>query len=276
MMARPLRIGIAGCGAIGGSLARTIARDFRKQARISGLYDSDAKKAQRLARSLESRVKATGTLQRLIAGADLVIEAACARDSFFIAQEALRRGRDVLVMSVGGLLAAGRIERLERLCRDRGARLYVPSGALAGIDAVKASVGGKIKSVTLTTIKHPRSFKGVAFVEKKSIALGSIKKDTVLFSGTAGKAVTLFPQNINVAAVLSLAGIGADRTRVRIVASPGASRNVHEVTVESGAGKVFARTENVVHPDNPKTSYLAVLSAIACLRQILRPVSIGT
>ena len=275
-MVKPLKVGIAGCGAIGGSLARSILKDFRRQARISGLYDIDGQKARGLSRALGNRIKAVGTLEALIGEADLVIEAASARASFLIAKEALARGKDVLVMSVGGLLAAGRVKRLERLCRTRGARLYVPSGALAGIDAVKASAAGRITSVTLTTIKHPRSFAGVAFVEKKGIALNSIRRDTVLFSGTAEEAVTLFPQNINVAAVLSLAGLGAARTRVKIIASPGASRNVHEVAVESAAGKVFARTENVVHPDNPKTSYLAVLSAVACVRQILAPVRVGT
>ncbi|MFZ2357253.1 MAG: aspartate dehydrogenase domain-containing protein, partial [Candidatus Omnitrophota bacterium] len=88
--------------------------------------------------------------------------------------------------------------------------------------------------------------------------------------------VKYFPQNINVAAILSIAGIGAVKTKVRIVASPKISRNIHQIEITSEAGKVFTRTENVLHPGNPKTSYLAFLSAVATLKQILEPVKIGT
>jgi aspartate dehydrogenase len=130
--------------------------------------------------------------------------------------------------------------------------------------------------VTLVTRKHPRSFAGVKIIRQKRIDLNALKEDRLIFSGPAEQAVRLFPQNINVAAVLSLAGIGAKKTIVKIVASPAVKRNIHEVEVISEAGRVFSRTENIPHPDNPKTSFLAVLSAIAMLKQILTPVRIGT
>jgi len=114
------------------------------------------------------------------------------------------------------------------------------------------------------------------FISEKKIKLGQIKKDRVLFHGAAEEAVRHFPQNINVAALLSLAGIGPRRTRVKIVASPRARANTHEIEIISEAANVTSRTCNVLHPDNPKTSYLAVLSAIATLKQILEPVKIGT
>ena len=155
-------------------------------------------------------------------------------------------------------------------------RVFIPSGAIAGIDGLKASRGVTVRKVTLTTRKHPRSFAGVRYIQDKKIDLGSITKDTVLFSGSAGEATVLFPQNVNVAGVLSLAGIGADKTEVRIIASPDTRNNIHEIEIESSAGKIFTRTENVLHPENPKTSYLAVLSAAAALRQIVEPVRIGT
>jgi len=110
---------------------------------------------------------------------------------------------------------------------------------------------------------------------KKKIRLDNITQDTVIFQGSAAQAIRAFPQNINVAATLSAAGIGIDNTVVRIVASPGLTRNIHEVEIESEAGRIVTRTENLVHPDNPKTSYLAVLSAIATLKQILEPIKIG-
>jgi len=141
---------------------------------------------------------------------------------------------------------------------------------------LKAAKAGGIKKVMLTTRKNPASFRGVEFIRKQKIDLDKIRKDKILFSGPAYEAVKLFPQNINVAGILSLAGIGADRTFIRIIASPLVSRNVHEIEIESEAGRIFTRTENVLHPSNPKTSYLAVLSAEAALAQILESSRIGT
>jgi aspartate dehydrogenase len=106
--------------------------------------------------------------------------------------------------------------------------------------------------------------------------LDNINEDTVIFEGDALQAVKVFPQNINVAATLSIGGIGPENTVVRIVASPHITRNVHEIEVESDAGRIVARSENTIHPSNPKTSYLAVLSAVATLKQILNSLKIGT
>jgi aspartate dehydrogenase len=113
-------------------------------------------------------------------------------------------------------------------------------------------------------------------VLKSKVNLQNLTEDTVIFEGDAYSAIRLFPQNINVAATLSMAGIGPEKTLVRIVASPNITRNMHELEIESEAGRIVTRTENVIHPDNPKTSYLAVLSAIAVLKQVLSPVRIGT
>jgi len=177
-------------------------------------------------------------------------------------------------MSVGGIVSHFR--KLSSLAKKYNAKVYIPSGAISGIDALKAAKIGKIKKVILTTTKNPLSFKGVGYVEEKRIDLKRIKKDTVLFSGTAKDAVKYFPQNINVAAILSIAGLGEDKTEVKIIASPEINKNIHEIEIESEAARIFTRTENILHPDNPKTSYLAVLSAVATLKQILEPVRIGT
>jgi aspartate dehydrogenase len=180
-----------------------------------------------------------------------------------------------MVMSVGGLLGPV-LGKVTAQCRRTGARLYIPSGAISGIDALKAAAVAGIKSVTLVTTKHPRSFQGVAYVREKGIRLEDIKKPPVLFSGSAQQAVSRFPQNINVAPVLSIAGIGASRTRVQIIASPLATKNIHEIIIESVSARITTRTENTLHPENPKTSYLTVLSAVALLRQIVEPVRTGT
>jgi aspartate dehydrogenase len=179
-----------------------------------------------------------------------------------------------MIMSVGGIV--NRFKELSALAKKYNAKVYIPSGAISGIDALKAARIGKIKKVTLTTTKNPLSFRGVKYIEKKGLDLNAIKKDRTLFCGVAKDAVRYFPQNINVAAILSIAGLGEDKTRVKIVASPRINKNVHEIEIESEAARIFTRTENILHPDNPKTSYLAVLSAVAMLKQILEPIKIGT
>ncbi|MDD5347395.1 MAG: aspartate dehydrogenase [Candidatus Omnitrophica bacterium] len=274
-MAKLLKIGIVGCGAIGSSLARTIAGDFKKAARLAALYDIDPHKAATLSHMLSGGSRlAVKDLEGLILRSNLVIEAAHAHASYDIAARTLARGKDVMVMSVGGIVEHSRA--LERLARRTGTRVYIPSGAISGIDALKAANVGRVRAVTLTTRKHPLSFRGVKYIEQRAVNLAKIRTDTVLFSGSARRAMKLFPQNVNVAGILSLAGIGPEKTRVRIIASPRAKKNIHEIEIQAEAGTIFTRTENILHPENPKTSYLAVLSAVAALRQIVRPVRVGT
>lgn len=274
-MEKLLKIGIVGCGAIGTSLAKAVTRDFKKQAELSAIFDIDKNKAKRLL-ALVSKNKdlSVTSLKQLIEKSETVIEASCAKCSWDIAKKCLTGKRNIMIMSVGGVV--GHLKELRRLSLKSSARVYIPSGAISGIDALKAAAIGKIKSVTLTTRKNPISFQGVDYVKKKGIKLDKITKDKVLFSGPAKIAVKYFPQNINVAAVLSIAGIGEEGTKVKIIASPGIKKNIHEIEVVSDAARISTRTENILHPDNPKTSYLAVLSAVAVLKQILEPVKIGT
>ncbi len=264
-----LKIGIVGCGAIGKSLAKYIVKDLSGKAVLSALYDIDQKQCVRISLRLT-----VATLGELIKKSDLVIESASGKAAFVIAKSALGQGKDVMIMSVGGVL--DRFGELEKIAQAKKAKIFIPSGALAGIDGLKASRISKIKKVVLTTYKNPLSFSGVKYISDKKINLAKIKKDKVLFFGPAAQAVKYFPQNINVAAVLALAGIGKEKTKVKIIASPLAKRNIHEILVESNAGLVRARTENILHPDNPKTSFLAVLAAAATLKQILAPARIGT
>lgn len=274
-MKRKLRIGIVGCGAIGSSLAAEICEKLKPGATLSGLYDIDRRKSADLAERFSLGKQAlAGSLGGLIRRCDLVIEASSAKSSLGIATRALHAGCSVMIMSVGGIAAD--FGSLTSLARRKNAAIYIPSGALCGIDALKAVFASDGAEVVLTTTKHPVSFEGVAYIKRKNIVLGAIKKDTLLFCGSARKAIKLFPQNINVAALLSLAGAGLDKTKVRIIASPRVKANVHEVRIKSRSATISARTRNIPHPQNPKTSYLAVLSAIATLRQILEPVRIGT
>jgi len=268
-----LKIGIVGCGAIGGSLAKEIVQGLRESAVLSALYDICPEKSALLSRRLTKNSRlCVGSLEELIRRSDLVIEASSAKASWQIASGSLARGRKVMVMSVGGIV--GHLEELFVLAAKHKAQAYFPSGAIAGVDGLKAANVAGIQRITLTTRKNPKAFAGVEYVARK-FKLKGLKKDKILFNGPAALAVKYFPQNINVAAVLGLAGVGMQKTRVRIIASPSVQKNIHEVLIESKAARIFTRTENVLHPQNPKTSYLAVLSAIATLKQILQPVKIG-
>ncbi len=273
-MAKILKIGVVGCGAIGSSLAGIIKKDFSDSAELAALYDIDQSKSSGLSEALCGSVRLkVKDLALLISKCDLVIETSSARCSAEIARSVLSEGRSVMVMSVGGVLDD--FKNLYDLAKKSGAKLYIPSGAIAGIDALKALNCSKIESVTLTTKKPPKAFHGVAYVTENKIDLEGLKEDKVIFEGDCLAATKAFPQNINVAATLSIAGIGPERTRVRIVASPSITKNIHEVRIESEAGSVVTQTENTIHPANPKTSYLAVLSAVAVLKNILEPVRVG-
>lgn len=269
-----LKIGIVGCGAIGSSLAKVIVKDLSDKAQLCSLYDIDILRSRNLSMGLKSTSLVADNLKYLIKKSDLIIEAASAKSSFDIARSALKLKKDVMVMSVGGIVSG--FDFLRNLAFKNKRKLYIPTGAISGIDALKAARLSKINSVTLTTTKNPLSFKGVEYIKQKHIKIDKIKGDKVLFYGRAIDAVKYFPQNINVAAVLSLAGIGPKKTYVKIIASSKTSKNIHEIEVKSSSARITTRTENELHPDNPKTSYLAVLSAAATLRKILEPVVIGT
>ena len=272
-MVKLLKIGIVGCGAIGSSLAKAIVSDFSQKAELVSLYDINIEKAYNLSVKFNQKLAALN-LEDLINRADLVIEATKADSAFDIAKKAISFSKDIMIMSVGGII--GHYQELKVLSEEKKVRIFIPSGAICGIDGLKAASCGAINKVILTTRKPPKAFLGAPYILKKRIRLDNLDKDTILFEGSASDAIKAFPENINVAATLSLSGIGAEQTIVRIVASPTINRNIHEIEIESDAGKIITRTENVVHPDNPKTSYLAVLSAIATLKHILEPIKIGT
>jgi aspartate dehydrogenase len=169
---------------------------------------------------------------------------------------------DVMIMSVGALADKKLLARLSAVAKEYGRKIYLPSGAIGGLDAI-ASADGKIRSVLLETVKDQKS-------------LGRTdKKRTVVFEGSAREACRLYPKNVNVAATLSLAGIGFEKTRVRIISDPGAKRNMHTITVKSESGSMQFRFENEPFAENPKTSALAALSAISRIKKIGSTIQIG-
>lgn len=268
-----IKVGIVGCGTIGTELAQACQTRFRDEVQLAALADLDASRARRLQRRIRPRPDVLEP-DELIKKSDLVIEAASAQAAYEIARKALSQGKDVMVMSVGGLI--GREKEVFRLAKTHRCCLYLPSGGVVGLDGLKAAGIGKIQRVTLTTRKPPQGFMDAPYVLRRRIRLQHLKQEKLLFEGSAARAVKGFPKNINVSATLSLAGLGAKRTRVRIIANPLMLLNVHELYVQGDFGSFYTRTENFPAPHNPKTSQLAILSAVATLDRILRNVKIGT
>jgi len=267
-----IKIGIVGVGTIGSELALSCVRRFKDEVRLVGVVDTDEKRERRMMRRLG--LKRRYSLQTLVGASDLVIEAATAQSAYGIAKAALSSGKDVMIMSAGGIISRHReISRLAVLHRSC---VYLPSGAVSGLDGLKSASIGRVRRVSLQTRKPPMGFRNAPYIKRRRIRLERIRKETLLFDGSAEKAVRGFPQNINISATLSMAGLGARRTRVKIYATPGIREHVHEVTVEGDFGTMVTVTRNKPSRDNPKTSRLAVLSAVATLQRILGYVKIGT
>lgn len=270
---RRLRIGIVGCGAIGGGIARYISKELKKDCQLTGLYDIEYGRVERLRRELSAGPIGKNSLQALLKSCDLIIEAVNANSTREIVRGALLQKRNVIAMSVGKLLDA---QDLFDLARKRGCHLLIPSGAIAGIDAIKSASLARIREINLTTQKPLNGFANNPYLIKKGVDLAAIKEETVLFKGNVASAVRFFPQNINVAATLALASQAKDKITVCIMTSPEYKNNSHEVEIIGDFGRIVTRTDNVVSPENPKTSYLAVLSGMQTLKQFCQGTGIGT
>ena len=259
-------IGLLGCGAIGRGLARAIDGGKAPGASLVAVFDQDADAARSLARSLDCGPVAAASFDDLVDadGVDMVVEAASQEAARRYGEAALSRGKDLLVMSAGALLDGGLFSRLAALAEEKDCRVYAPSGAVGGIDAIRAA-RDELEEVTLTTRKPPETL--VDVTSSSQTPAGEITSPQVVFEGSALEAVKRFPFNINVASVLSLAGIGPERTRVRIIADPDAGGNIHEIYARGRSGTLRFTMENAPHPDNPMTSHLALLSAIETLRR---------
>ncbi len=260
-MTEKLRVGLVGCGNIGEALCRAIAAGDIS-AEVTALTDQDAERAERL-RAEFAPGAAICALDENAARVDLLVECAVGAVVPAVLDAAQRHGRDCLIMSLGGLVGA--LDALEVACAA-GVNVRIPSGAICGLDGLRAAREGGLSRVRLTTRKPPAGLRGAPHVESAGVNLDALTEATTIFEGAAREAIQAFPKNVNVAAALSLAGIGLDRTEVRVIADPTSGVNSHEVEADGAFGRLRTVTENVPSPANPKTSYLASLSACAELR----------
>lgn len=188
----------------------------------------------------------------------------------------LDAGVSVIVLSAGALVDEDLRLVAEQAANRSGAQLYVPSGGIGGLDVLKAACAAGVDEVSIQVAKPPAAWRGIRYVEALGVDLAHLDRPRILFEGSALDGVPHFPQNVNIAAVLSLAGVGAKQTRLRVVADPALTVNTHTIHVRGRSGDFTVVLGNVPSPDNPKTSWLACYSAVAALQQISSPIRFGT
>jgi aspartate dehydrogenase len=265
-----MRIGIAGLGEIGRTLARRLAEGI-PGVTLSAVAARDEEKARGWLdeEGIEAPIV---PLEEMPEHADLAVECAPAAIIEQICRPMLTAGKQVMVLSCGALLP--RPELLE-LAKAKGGRIVVPTGGLLGLDAVAAAAEGTIHSVKMTTRKPPNGLAGAPHLVKNNITVDGLNEAKLVFSGTAREAAAGFPANVNVAAALSLAGIGPDRTMIDIYADPTVTRNCHVIEVDADSARFTLSIENVPS-ENPKTGKIVALSIVATLRKLGAPLRVGT
>jgi aspartate dehydrogenase len=266
-----LQVAIGGFGAIGKVLARRLDQGI-DGLRLAAIAARDVPRAKAAMADFVQPAPVV-PLGRLWEKADIVVECAPAAVLRELVEPALAQGRTVIVLSCGALL--DNLDLVD-LARRQDGRIFVPSGALLGLDAVAAAAEGGISRVNMITRKPPGGLLGAPYLEDNGIDISGLTEPKRVFIGTAREAARGFPANVNVAAALALAGIGPDRTQVEIWADPKVTRNTHRIEVEAEAARFSMQIENVPSAENPRTGRLTPLSVIAALKKLGSPLAIGT
>jgi aspartate dehydrogenase len=267
-----MNIGIIGCGAIGSTLAKA-AEDLEDVGEIY-IFDKSHVCSQVMENRL-SKAKSILNFDELVEKSDFIVEAASQEAVELYIKKALEKGRDVLIMSVGALVDDEFRDILSKTAKEHNSKIYLPTGALCGIDGICSAAVSGIEEVTLITTKPPEAFDEIDFVKEKGIDLRNLKTPTTIFKGNAREAVKLFPKNVNVAATVSLAGIGFEKTMVEIIADPTTSQNHHKIVAKGKFGTMTAEVNNLPFEKNPKTSKIAAHSAVAALKKKVNSLWVG-
>jgi aspartate dehydrogenase len=266
-----MKLGTAGLGAIGFAVACAVDDGRIPGITLAAASVRDTAKAQRATNGFRSAPQFLD-LPALAKACDVVVE--CLPSAHFraAAEPAIDNGRIFMPLSAGMLI--NHMDLVDR-ARDTGARIIVPTGALLGLDAVRATAEGKIASVKIVTRKPPGGLAGAPLLVARGISVDELKEPLLVFEGSAREAIAGFPANVNVAVALSLAGVGPDKTRCEIWADPGVTRNTHTILVKSDSSDLTMTIENIPS-DNPRTGKITALSVLAALRRLTAPLVVGS
>lgn len=267
-----LRLAIAGLGAIGMRAAQAVDRGEVSGIKLVAVSANNKNAAAEKVKDFTSPPQVL-PLEELAQVADVIVECTPAAVFETLARPAIERGLHLMPLSVGVLL--NHPDMIER-ARETGARITVPTGALIGLDTVRAMAVGEIFEVTLKTTKHPRGLAGAPHLLENDIDLTDLKEAKCVLKGTAREAAKGFPANVNVAAALALAGIGPDKTQVEVWADPTVERNIQSVTIRSDSGEATMTMNNVPSPENPRTGRIVANSVIATLKRLTDPLTAGS
>jgi aspartate dehydrogenase len=268
----PLKLAIAGLGTIGYAVAQRVEAGSLEGFTLTAVATRDHAKARTRLAHFRSQPRLV-QLSELAAHADVVLECVPAQCFTKVAGPCIEQGRIFMPLSVGQLL--DNMHLIDR-ARQTGARIIVPSGALAGLDAVRAIGEGSVESIRIITRKPPKGLAGAPFLVERGISLENLEQPLKVFEGSAREAIRGFPANVNVAVALSLAGIGPDRTLIEIWADPNVQRNTHSVVAKSDVADLHVTIENVPSLENPATGRITALAAVAALRRLTAPLVVGT
>jgi aspartate dehydrogenase len=263
-------IGIVGCGELGKALLRATA-DGRLPVPVAGVTSRTAETARAFLKTLPDPPPYL-ELDELIAKSDLLVETAGAAAVPELARRTFAEGKNLLLISMGALLDH---PELIDLAREKDCRLILPSGAIAGLDGIKSACEGRVDHVTITTRKPVESVVDAPYLAAHNISLEGLTEEKELYSGPVREAVRGFPANVNVAACVSMAGLGPDKTTIRIFAVPGLKRNSHTVEIEGEFGSLKISIANSLS-ENPSTGKLTAMSIIRTIKDTLDPFQIGT
>lgn len=266
-----MKVGIAGLGAIGMVVARRLDAGVEGLELTAVTVGGREKAEKRLAGlNKPAPIVSAGELARVC---EIVVE--CAPKAAFrtIAVPALEAGRLLVTVSGAGLLAN---PDMVDIARAHGGRIILATGALLGLDAVRAAAEGKIEEIRMVTRKPPNALKGAPHLVENNISVDGLNAPLKVFDGTAREGAKGFPANVNVAAALGLAGVGPDATKLEIWADPSLTRNTHTIRVDADSARFEMTIENVQSEENPGTGKITALSVIACLRGLTAPLRVGT
>jgi len=257
-----MRVGFIGTGNIA-TIVMGLLRREKLDCEVTSVFDSDLQKANGFRKRFDEELIVCRDIDSLLGNVDLVVEAASLSAVRSYGVRVLESRKNLIVMSTGALCDELLLQQMMRAARENEVRVYIPSGGIGGVDALRAACLDNVDQVMLVTTKNPGS-------------LGSdVNERAVLYEGPVREGIIRFPQNVNVAATLGLAA-GFDKTVLKVVADPGVKDNMHEIIISGDFGRMRVSNVNKPSPHNPKTSYLAALSVVALLKRILGVVEIGT